>query len=237
MRVRLAVLSLLALTALALNAPAARGAAPVFTEFVGGQAPGLSANGLPQGIALGPDGNVWMAEARAPGRIAEITPTGAVAEFTADVISNFRHGHVLTDVAQGPDGNLWFADTANEGGVVKITTGGAVTEYPYTVEGGTYATGITSGPDGNLWFTSTTSPGRIVKMTTAGVATTIALGGQAAGFSANARPRDITAGPDGNLWFTESTTPARIGRITPAGAVTEFTGGLSADAELGDITA
>src|SRR3954454_9210076 len=112
MRVRLAVLSVLVLTALALSTPAARAADPVFTEFLGGQAPGFSANAGPEGMALGPGGNRWMAEARAPGRIAKVTPAGAVTEFTGGVTPNFRSGHVLTDVARGPDGNLWFADTA-----------------------------------------------------------------------------------------------------------------------------
>ena len=41
-------------------------------------------------IALGPDGNLWMAEARAPGRIAKVTPAGAVTEFTGGVTPGLR---------------------------------------------------------------------------------------------------------------------------------------------------
>jgi streptogramin lyase len=74
MRVRFAVFShracVAALAGLALGAPAARAADHTFTEF------GVTANSLPTGVALGPDGNVWMAEAGAPGRISKVTTAG-----------------------------------------------------------------------------------------------------------------------------------------------------------------
>ncbi|MEA2271926.1 MAG: virginiamycin lyase, partial [Solirubrobacteraceae bacterium] len=118
---------LVGLAGLLLAAPSARAGdfeSPVFTEFVGGVAPGFSANGRPAGAALGPDGNVWFAETRAPGRIAKVTPAGTVTEFTGGVTPNLSAGHMLTSVARGPDGNLWFGDFTSDGGVVKITPGG-----------------------------------------------------------------------------------------------------------------
>ena len=140
---------------LLLAAPAASAADPVFTEFTGGMTP----NSLPSSVALGPDGNLWMGEARAPGRIAKVTPAGGVTEFTGGVTPGLRAGHVLTSVARGPDGNLWFGDFTNDGGVVKITPSGAVTEYPRNLRSGTFTTGIAAGPDGNLWFTESAGAG------------------------------------------------------------------------------
>src|SRR5829696_6160592 len=95
---------LAALTGLLLVAPPAHAADPIFTEFVGGVAPGLSANGAPAAIAPGPDGNVWVSETRAPGQIAKVTPAGTVTEFTGGVTPNLSAGHLLTDAAKGPDG-------------------------------------------------------------------------------------------------------------------------------------
>ena len=247
MRVRFDVISyrscLAGLAGLLLAVPAAAAdfADPVFTEFTGGVAPGFSANGKPAGAALGPDGNVWFAETKAPGRIAKITPAGTVTEFTGGVTPNLGLGHSLTSVARGPDGNLWFGDNTNDGGVVKITPGGVVSEYPRGLPSGSFTAGITAGPDGNVWFTESASPGRISRVTPAGVITTVASGGNSPGFTIDAQPRGITLGPDGNLWFTELASPGRIGRITPAGVVTEFTGGvtpgLSFDGQPGGITA
>jgi hypothetical protein len=51
----------------------------VVTEFTGGVTAGFSANGVPVGIADGPDGNLWFTEFNNPGRVARITPgPGAV---------------------------------------------------------------------------------------------------------------------------------------------------------------
>ena len=41
----------------------------------------LSAGSAPAGVAAGPDGNVWVAEAAAD-RLARVTPAGSVTEFT-----------------------------------------------------------------------------------------------------------------------------------------------------------
>ena len=84
-------------------------------------------------------------EGAAPGRIAKVTPAGAVTEFTGGVTPNLRAGHVSDGRRRGPDGNLWFAEFTNEGGVVKITPGGPVTEYPRN-RGEPHPTGDRGGP-------------------------------------------------------------------------------------------
>jgi streptogramin lyase len=52
-------------------------------------------------ITAGPDGNVWFAEWN-PGKIARITPTGAITEYP---VSNGG----LSGITAGPDGNIWFS--------------------------------------------------------------------------------------------------------------------------------
>ena len=83
---------------------------PVFTEFTGGVAPGFSANGGPTGIALGPDGNVWMAEAAGSGPDREGDPGGR-----GDRVHRRGHAGLVRqpradERRRGPDGNLWFTE-------------------------------------------------------------------------------------------------------------------------------
>jgi virginiamycin B lyase len=57
----------------------------------------------PQGLAVGPDGNVWFTEQI--GKIGRITPTGTISEFTIPTIDS-----IPGSIAAGPDGNLWFTE-------------------------------------------------------------------------------------------------------------------------------
>jgi virginiamycin B lyase len=74
------------------------------------------------GIAAGPDGDLWFTENLA-GKIGRITPGGVVSEFSIPT-----PGTRPTDIAAGPDGNLWF--TEEDGDIGQITRSGAVTEFP-----------------------------------------------------------------------------------------------------------
>ena len=67
-------------------------------------AAGITPRAFPDGIAAGPDGNIWFTEV--PGRIGRITPSGAVTEFS----SGISGGSTPRDIALGPDGNLWFTE-------------------------------------------------------------------------------------------------------------------------------
>src|SRR4029077_3365753 len=88
-----AVVALLAAT----TGPAA--AAPTITELSSGVTPGSG----PQGIAMGPDGNMWFTEFGAD-KIGRITPTGAVTEFP------LTSGAMPFDIAAGHDGAMWFSE-------------------------------------------------------------------------------------------------------------------------------
>ena len=77
--------------------------AGVITEF----SSGLNSGSAPQGIAAGPDGNLWFPD-RGPTRaIGRITPTGAITEFS----DGLKPGGRPLGIAAGADGSLWFTDT------------------------------------------------------------------------------------------------------------------------------
>jgi streptogramin lyase len=180
--------------------------AGVVTEFRAG----ISEHSVPNGIAAGPDGNLWFTE-REANQIGRITPAGVVTEFSAGANTYPQ------SIAAGPDGNLWFTGQL---GISRITTGGVVTGFRSNVFDGH---GVTAGPDGNVWFAGAEGIGRV---TPAGVVTEF-ITGFTPGITADATG-DITVGPDGNLWFTELHFNS-IGRSTPAGTVSEFSAGISPD--------
>src|SRR5438445_13525559 len=82
----------LAASAVVINHAPARAAATLTEVAV------PTSNSVPEGITLGPDGNLWFTEFEG-GQIGRITPSGPVPEFTG-----------LTGapvcITAGPDGNL-----------------------------------------------------------------------------------------------------------------------------------
>jgi streptogramin lyase len=218
--------------ALAVCSATTAAAQPTVTEFTGGVTTGFSADTVPVGITVGPDGNLWVAaegnSLTAPaGYIEKVTPAGHFTEFTGGVTPNFTANLGPEDITAAPDGNLWFSQYKNPGAIGRISPAGDVTEFTagFTANGdGEF---ITVGPDGNLWFTLSEAPGHVVRMTTAGVATEFTAGATA-GFPANVTPAGITAGPDGNLYFVGVSNPGHVFRVTPSGTFTEIaTGGVT----------
>jgi streptogramin lyase len=170
-------------------------------------------NAEPQGIAPGPDGNMWVAEYKA-NAIARVTPAGVVTEFP---LPSPESGP--TAIVMGPDGNMWFTE-AGSGKlrgrgerIGRITMTGQIGEFTTLVKE-TSPEDITLGPDGNLWFTEG-SRNRVGRITTAGVVAEFPTPSEHTTGS-------ITAGPDGNLWFTEP-GGNNIGVVTPTGTVHEYT--------------
>jgi streptogramin lyase len=107
----------------------------------------LPAGSNPHGIAIGPEGDAWVAmyDANAIDRIA---PDGTRTRFALPANS---HPY---DLVLGPDGAFWIL----EEGIAKIgrmTTAGVVTNEYAVPSGETGQSGITVGPEGNIWFTDT----------------------------------------------------------------------------------
>jgi streptogramin lyase len=237
--------------------PSAALAAPTVTEYGGG-------NG-PLAVTAGPDGNVWFVEYTA-NKIARVTPTGTLTEFSAGLSSNAG----LLGITAGPDGNLWFTESQTDR-IGRITPAGAITQFSAGISSNSAPNGIVAGPDGNLWFTETTG-NRIGRITTAGSVTQfsvgisparspwgitvggdgnlwftervsaggvgrITTGGVVTEFASSGLPTGIASGPDGNVWFAENANPGYIARISPTGALTEFSAGLTHDGGPQDIEA
>ena len=147
--------------------------------------PGAGTN--PNGIAAGPDGNLWFANTGSNSTndsIGRITPAGVITTFTDAGIDRPR------DIVAGPDGNLWFTNTLGDS-IGRITPAGVVSTFTDATIDGPW--GIAPGPDGNLWFTNTLG-NSIGRITPAGVVSNFT----GAGIN---DPRGITAGPDGTMWF------------------------------------
>jgi streptogramin lyase len=197
---------------------------PTVTEYTGGVAPGFSTNAAPESITAGSDGNLWFTENGPPARVARITPSGVVTEFSNGVSAD---GEPF-GITAGPDGNLWMAEPGGAGHVARVTPAGVVTELTGGVTPGFSANSrpveIVTASNGRLWFTESASPGRIAQILPGG-GVNEHTGGVTPGFSAGGTPFGIVAGPDGNLWMTEYNNPGRVARVTTNAVVTEFAAG------------
>src|SRR4051794_30787202 len=72
--------------------------------------PPLAAGSGPEGIAAGPDGNVWFVETR-PSRFGRVVPsTGKITDFSTG--SGISPNSLPAEITPGPDGGLWFTEEA-----------------------------------------------------------------------------------------------------------------------------
>lgn len=107
----------------------------------------LPAGSGPRGIAIGPEGDAWVAMWLGDA-IDRIAPDGSRTRFSLPPDS------APFDIVFGPDGAFWITESGT-GKIARMTTAGLVTnEYPVP-SGETFQTGITVGPDGNIWFSDT----------------------------------------------------------------------------------
>src|SRR5450432_1506095 len=90
----------LVVAAMAFLVTMAASAAPVIMEY-----PIPTANSNPQGIATGPDGNLWFTEYTG-NKIGKITPSGVITEYPIPTANSSPYG-----IVTGPDGNLWFTES------------------------------------------------------------------------------------------------------------------------------
>ena len=121
---------------------------------------GLQGFGL-QGIATGPDGNLWVTDV-GNDSIYRIIPSECSAQShdcneTTDIgLANtpgLSNSFAPQSITAGPNGELWIAN--GEGELAEITTSGHVTVVQGTGGDGAIdaAPVIAQGPDGTLWYT------------------------------------------------------------------------------------
>jgi streptogramin lyase len=160
----------------------------------------------PEGLAAGPDGNMWLVEHSA-GKVAKVNSVGTITSYSLPA------GSEPGRITAGPDGNMWFTSGKKLG---KITPSGKVAEYS-TSSPESGAGGIATGSNGFVWYTEPVSRS-ISMISTSGTSSVKAI------LPAGAEPTELAEGPDGNIWFVdgEFSTLHRIGKITPSNVVTEY---------------
>ena len=114
-----------------------------------------------RGIAVGPDGNLWVSDAGG-NQVHRITPAGTAASLPIPL----PMGVNARGIARGADGNMWVADFSTPGGVVRVTTGGVATRFPVPTGS---PIDVIAGSDGNIWYAGQGTA--VGKVTPGGVAT------------------------------------------------------------------
>lgn len=220
----------------------------VGADFVGGTATG-SADGVggkaqfwyPQSVAVGPSGNIYVADGVEAGffpgndNIRKVTPDGVVTTFaglakvgSADAVGNQAQFSSPRGIAVDNTRRLLYVADGINYTIRKIKPNTAVK----TIAGMVGAKGsqdgtrdearfyfpqvLTVGPDGNV-FVADTLNGLVRKVTPNGVVTTLGNG-----FNFNT-PEGIAVGSDGTV-FVSDTGRETINRISLAGEVTVFAG-------------
>jgi len=198
----------IAVTLLAATAGPA-GAAPTITEFSSGVTPNSGA----QGIAMGPDGNMWFTEFGAD-KIGRITPAGVVTEFA------LPGGTMPYDIAAGHDGAMWFSEWGANA-IGRIATDGTLS-VPVPLTLNAHPTGVTADRQGMIWA-SESGTDKIARYDPS----TSFLTEIGTGISAGAAPRGIAPGPDFAVWFAElgRTNVGRLRYQTLAAVEHPFTSG------------
>jgi virginiamycin B lyase len=185
----------------------------------------------PDGITLGPDGNVWITE-NAASAIRSLTAEGLFGNDNPTTTANA----MPTGIVVGTDNNLWFAETTGNA-IAQYNFGdGKVHEFPLPTACSA-PTRLVVGNDGNLWFTEvgTSKIGEMAMVASTGVTVGQVLNEYS--IQTGAVPTGITVGPDCKIWFSEAGTDS-IGILDPSdGSLNEsttLTGGASpSDLKLG----
>jgi sugar lactone lactonase YvrE len=226
-------------------------------DFVDGSG-GAAFFDSPQGITVGADGNIYVADSF-NSAIRKVTTAGDVTTLSGNGEIGYVDGPIATAQFYAPQslvtdasGNIYVADYGNNN-IRKITPAGVVSTFAgsgdagYTDGTGTKATfnsprGLAIDGSGNI-FVADMGNNLIRKITSAGVVTTFA-GSRGASYLDNAtatsatfnKPNGIAIDASNNIYVAEALNHT-IRKITPAGVVTTFTGGNKQIALLGGPSA
>lgn len=171
------------------------------------------------GMALGPDGNVWFTEFN---HIAKITPSGHITEFAYP--SGFTTNQ-YGGVTAGSDGNVWFAQSSSNAiGRIAPSTG-KIKMFVIPVQ--CTPAPVVLAKNGNVWFACLANAPLLGDITPAGKISTYPIGGA---FSSNETEQFCAPGPDGEPWCA-SGNDGNVFRVnTTSHTVTTFTPPLGAGA-------
>ncbi len=193
----------------------------------GFQSPALPGS-LPGQLALGADGNFWMADGGAGiASIERVTPAGVATDFPLTGGNVALGGGVLAG-----DGNLWFEFetnlvTSQMNGLLSISPSGVITDYPLSIAQISCCANsgnVALGPDGALYFLYESD--HVGRMTTSGAFSSFQIGmAVAPSVGGGAYPNALAFGPDGALWISTGNSNGcsrLVERVTTSGSYGYF---------------
>ena len=226
-------------------------------QFLGGPlgdgGPATEALVAPQGLAVGPDGSLYIATGTQL-LVRRVTPNGVIRTVAGNNFScpGCGDGGQATNaglgspysVAVGPDGSLYIGEAqAGRQVVRKVAPNGIISPFAgtgvngYSGDGGpatlakiSIAFSLAVGPDGSVYIADTVNR-RVRRVTTDGIINTVA-GIGVAGFSGDggpatlamlADPRGVAVGRDGSLYIADATAH-RVRMVTPDGIIRTIAG-------------
>ena len=173
------------------------------------QAPALDPLTMPTAVAVGPTGQVWVADGVSD-RVLEFDGTGAVVGHIEVVVGQPLSNP--TAVAADQDGRLWIADAGNAR-VVWVGPGpGDEGELPIDVAllPGLDATGIGVSPEGDLLWVVDNEQHRVLRCEVdAGV--WAVMGSYGEGLGQVRHPFMVGVDPDGGAWVSDAINARIVG--------------------------
>ncbi len=215
-----------------------------------------AALGAPQGLALAPDGSLFVADET---RIRRIDPNGIISTFAGGGGGGLLDGELATagdletpdSLAFGPDGALYFAELYSYR-VRRVDSDGIVTTFAGTgsssgaaIDGGLATatalnepSGLAFAPDGSLYISArfdhriwrVTPDGTIRIAAGTGEQGSTGDGGPAAQATLDT-PRAIAFDARGNLMISEQGSD-RVRQVGPDGIITTLVDSVSSDGAL-----
>ncbi len=199
----------------------------------------------PSGMALGPDGSLYIADQN-NARVRRVTPAGIMTTVAGTGTAGYNGDGIPAttarlnqpvDVALGPDGSLYIADLADfrvrkvsPDGLISTVAGNGTNCFfggengPATSTCTPVPTAVAVAPDGTLYI-SVAAHHRIRKVNQAGIITTVA--GSVIGYAGDGGPaaqarfnglQGLTIGPDGSLYIADENN-FRLRKIDNAGII------------------